>query len=104
MKKTLAVMLALIMVLALVPTVAFAGGKTITVGTVNANYATLADAVTAAESGDTIVLTSNLTMTESARFYDKDLIIDGQGHTVTRGNDFETINDTARSWYNPAMI
>ena len=69
MKKTLAIMLALIMVVCLVPTVAFAEGKTITVGnTAGANYTTLAAAVAAAESGDTIVLTSDLTMTESARF------------------------------------
>lgn len=107
MKKTLAIMLALIMVVCLVPTVAFAEGKTITVGnTAGANYTTLAAAVAAAESGDTIVLTSDLTMTECARFYDKDLIIDGQGHTVTRGDedDFKTLTDTARGSYNPAMI
>lgn len=55
MKKTLAIMLALIMVLAMVPTVAFAeepyvawiDGK---------GYATLEAAVTAAESGATITL------------------------------------------------
>ena len=104
MKKTLAIMLALIMVLALVPTIAFAEGKTITVGNTGADYTTLAEAVTGAKSGDTIVLTSNLTMTESARFYDKDLIIDGRGYTVTRGDDFKTLTDLARKEYNPAMI
>lgn len=104
MKKTLAILFALMMAVCLLPTIAFAEGKTITVGTAGANYATLAEAVTAAESGDTIVLTSDLTMTKCARFYDKDLTIDGNGHIVTRGDNFETINDTARSWYNPAMI
>lgn len=104
MKKTLAILFALMMAVCLLPTIAFAGGNTIKVGTADADYATLADAVTEAKSGDTIVLTSDLTMTKCARFYDKDLTIDGNGHIVTRGDIFETINDTARSWYNPAMI
>ena len=54
MKKTLAIMLALIMVLALVPTVAFAAGE---VAWINGQgYTTLGDAVKAAKSGDTIML------------------------------------------------
>ena len=54
MKKTLAIMLALIMVLALVPTVAFAAGE---VAWINGQgYTTLGDAVKAAKSGDTITL------------------------------------------------
>ena len=54
MKKTLAIMLALIMVLALVPTVAFAAGEVAWIG--ETGYATLEAAVTAAKSGDTITL------------------------------------------------
>ena len=54
MKKTLAIMLALIMVLALVPTVAFAADEVAWIG--ETGYATLEAAVTAAESGATITL------------------------------------------------
>ena len=67
MKKTLAIMLALIMVLALVPTVAFAAGNTIYVdankgddttgkGTETEPYKTVEAAAKAAASGDTITL------------------------------------------------
>ena len=54
MKKTLAIMLALIMVLALVPSVAFAEGEVAWIG--ETGYATLEAAVTAAKSGETITL------------------------------------------------
>ena len=54
MKRTLAIMLALIMVLALAPTVAFAAGDVAWIG--ETGYATLEAAVTAAKSGDTITL------------------------------------------------
>ena len=54
MKKTLAIMLALIMVLALVPTVAFAADPVAWIG--EKGYETLEAAVKAAESGDTITL------------------------------------------------
>ena len=54
MKKTLAIMLALIMVLALVPTVAFAETYVARIG--ETDYATLEAAVTAAKSGETITL------------------------------------------------
>ena len=54
MKKTLAIMLALIMVLALVPTVAFAADPVAWIG--ETGYATLEAAVNAAKSGETITL------------------------------------------------
>ena len=54
MKKTLAIMLALIMVLALVPTVAFAAGDVAWID--GKGYTTLGDAVKDAKSGDTITL------------------------------------------------
>ena len=54
MKKTLAIMLALIMVLALVPSVAFAETYVAWIG--ETGYETLEAAVTAAKSGDTITL------------------------------------------------
>lgn len=69
--------------------------------------ATLAKAVKIAPDGATIYVLSDLTMTECARFYNKNLTItsgDGGPYTVTRGDDFETQSDTARSRYNPAMI
>ena len=107
MKKTLAILFALMMAVCLLPTIAFAEGNTIKVGnTADANYATLADAVTEAKSGDTIVLTSNLTMTESVRFWDKHLKItsgEGDPYTITR-DAIATESDTARGSYNPAMI
>ena len=67
MKKTLAIMLALIMVLALVPTVAFAAGNTIYVDATNGDdtngkgtetepYKTVGKAAAEAASGDTIYL------------------------------------------------
>ena len=69
-------------------------------------YATLAKAVCGAGSGATIYVMSDLTMTKCARYYNKNLTITsyGETRTVTRGRGFETLSDTARSWYNPAMI
>ena len=46
-------------------------------------------------------------MDQCARFYDKSLkITSGEGgpFTITRSADFKQQSDTARSWYNPAMI
>ena len=54
MKKTLALILTFIMVLALVPTVAFAAGEVAWIG--ETKYETLEAAVNAAQSGDTITL------------------------------------------------
>ena len=54
MKKTLALILTFIMVLALVPSVAFAAGEVAWIG--ETGYATLEAAVTAAKSGETITL------------------------------------------------
>lgn len=50
---------------------------------------------------------SDLTMDQCARFYDKSLkITSGEGgpYTITRSAYFKQQSDTARSWYNPAMI
>lgn len=74
----------------------------------SATYATLADAVTAAndslEQTITIELKSDLTVNECARIDGKDIILNGNGYTITRGEDFEQIQDTNRSTYNPAII
>lgn len=76
-------------------------------GTKELPFATLAKAVDAAADGTTIYVMSNLTMDQCARFYDKSLkITSGEGgpYTITRSADFKQQSDTARSWYNPAMI
>ena len=76
-------------------------------GTKDLPFATLAKAVDAAADGAAIYIMSDLTMDQCARFYDKSLTItsgDGGPYTVTRSADFKQQSDTARSWYNPAMI
>lgn len=77
-------------------------------GTEAAPFKTLSHAVEKGnkltEKDVTIVLLSDLTATKCARINGKDVIIQGNGHTITRGEPFETISDNARSWYNPAMI
>ena len=76
-------------------------------GSREAPYATLAKAVEVAKDGATIYVMSNLTMTKSARYYGKNLTItsgDGGPYTITRGENFDQIQDNARSTYNPAMI
>lgn len=76
-------------------------------GTKDLPFATLAKAVDAAADGAAIYVMSDLTMDQCARFYDKSLkITSGEGgpYTITRSAAFEQQNDTARSWYNPAMI
>ena len=76
-------------------------------GTKDLPFATLAKAVDAAADGAAIYIMSDLTMDQCARFYDKSLTItsgEGGPYTVTRSTDFKQQSDTARSWYNPAMI
>ena len=76
-------------------------------GTKDLPFATLAKAVDAAADGATIYVMSDLAMDQCARFYDKSLkITSGEGgpYTVTRSADFKQQSDSARSWYNPAMI
>ena len=116
MKKTLAILFALMMAVCLLPTIAFAEGAAIYVssggddnndGTETSPYATLAKAVDEAPSGATIYVMSDLTMTKCARFYNKNLTITsgaGEPYTVTRGDGFSQQQDDARSTYNPAMI
>lgn len=76
-------------------------------GTKDLPFATLAKAVDAAADGAAIYVMSNLIMDQCARFYDKSLTItsgEGGPYTITRSADFYQQSDTARSWYNPAMI
>lgn len=79
-------------------------------GSKDAPYATLAKAVEMAEDGATIYVMSNLEMNKCARFYNKSLTItsgEGGPYTLSRSDSFEHFesqSDTARSWYNPALI
>ena len=97
MKKTLAIMLALIMVLALVPTVAFAAGDVAWIG--ETGYATLEAAVTAAKSGDTITLgEGNYTLygvSSEKTTKTKDLTFVGQGAEKTFWNIGAEVPDPA---------
>lgn len=72
-------------------------------GTEGTPFASLKKAMDAAVDGSTIYLLSDLTMTDMARVDVKSITINGQGHTIYRGNDFTAIND-ARGGYNPEMI
>lgn len=47
-------------------------------------YSSLSDAVTAAKSGDTIVLMRNVALTSGIYILDKSLTIDGDGYTITQ--------------------
>lgn len=80
-------------------------------GNIYTPYASLAKAVEAINGMDdtnfVIEVQSNLTATKCARIVDKHVTItsDEAGpYTITRGDDFNTISDNSRSWYNPAMI
>ena len=83
MKKTLELILTFIMVLALVPTVAFAAGEVAWIG--ETKYETLEAAVNAAQSGDTITLgEGEYTLYEkNANVLNKDLTFVGQGADKT---------------------
>lgn len=120
-KRMMSVLLCCIVLLGIVPAVAFADGDpagdavyvsstgddTVGKGTQDQPYASLAKAVNEASDGSTIYLLSDLTLTDCARFYNKNLTIksvDGSHFTVFRGTNVNAINDPTRSWYNPAMI
>ena len=83
MKKTLALILTFIMVLALVPSVAFAADPVAWIG--KTGYETLEEAVNAAKSGDTITLgEGEYTLYEkNANVLNKDLTFVGQGADKT---------------------
>ena len=85
MKKTLAIMLALIMVLALVPSVAFAEEPVAVAWIGETGYATLEAAVNAAKSGETITLgEGNYTLyKKNANVLNKDLTFVGAGTDKT---------------------
>ena len=117
-RRILSSLMALVLCLTLLPAAAYAAGGTAVyvsnsgndgnVGTQTAPYATLVKAVTEAEDGSTIYVMSNLTMTKCARYYDKGLTITSLDPnnpvTISRGTEFDSQSDHARSWYNPAMV
>ena len=97
MKKTLALILTFIMVLALVPSVAFAAGEVAWIG--ETGYATLEAAVTAAKSGETITLGEGkytlygVSSTNTTK--GKDLTFVGQGADKTGWNIGAVVPDPA---------
>lgn len=118
-RRILSSLMALVLCLTLLPAAAYADGGTAVYvssagddtagnGSQSAPYATLAKAVDVAKDGATIYVMSNLTMTKCARYYDKDLTITSLDPnnpvTISRGTEFDSQSDHARSWYNPAMV
>lgn len=73
-------------------------------------YATLVKAVKEAKDNATIYVMSDLTMNQSARFWNKNLTItsitsaEGEPYTIKRGEIFAATNDPARNGYNGALI
>ena len=67
-------------------------------------YATLAKAVDAAEDGATIYLLNDIEANSRTLVNGKTLVIDGQGNTVTRAEDFTRAQDEGRGGYHSAMI
>ena len=86
MKKTLAIMLALIMVLTMVPALA-EGVKVAKIGTVE--YETLEEAIEKANDGDTIELLADCAMSSGITVKDKSLTIKSTGETKRK----ITLND-----------
>lgn len=81
-KKLLSIILALGMLFSLLPMTALAVVPPLTVGT-GGDYATLTEALGAAENGSTITLLNNITESVSYTVaIDKTITIDGDGHTV----------------------
>ena len=93
MKKALATILALVMAIGLC-SVSWATDPAVAkVG--NQEYATLAEAITAAQAGDTIVLTANITLTSTLNLA-KNVTIDGQGaYTIKAADNFSSGNSNS---------
>lgn len=81
-----------------------ATGSDDSTGSEDAPYATLAKAIGEAQTGDTIVLLSDMTVTSCVRVTDKQITIDGSGYSLLRGDNFATIGDNERSFYNPGFF
>ena len=117
-KRIFAALLFVMISISIMSTIAFADdtaavyvsadGSAGAAGTQADPCATLADAVQNAPDGATIYVMTDLTMTDSARFWSKHLTITSLDPeapvTIRRGEGMKTVSDTARSFYNPAMI
>lgn len=66
--------------------------------------ASLAKAVEVVNDGGTVYVMNNLDASRLALVSEKDITIDGNGHTVTRADGFTATNDMGRGGYQPAMI
>lgn len=66
--------------------------------------ASLAKAVSVVKDGGTVYVMNNLDASRLALVSEKDITIDGNGHTVTRADGFTATNDMGRGGYQPAMI
>ena len=73
-------------------------------GTEASPVASLAKAVQIVNPGGTIYLQDDIDAKSLALVDGKSMTIDGNGHTVTRSDDFIATNDGGRGGYNPAMI
>lgn len=82
MKKTLALILSLMLALAIMPT-ALAAGDVAQIGTTG--YATLAEAVAAANSGDTITMLADVTIISTITI-NNSITLDLNGHNITGVN------------------
>lgn len=66
--------------------------------------ASLAKAVSVVKDGGTVYVMNNLDASRLALVSEKDITINGNGHTVTRADGFTATNDMGRGGYQPAMI
>ena len=93
-RKTFSLLLALCMVLTLLPTTAFATVAESDVASIeDTGYATLAEAVEAAQAGDTIKLIKDVSVGAGEYItIDKNVVIDGDGNKIIKtaadGNDY----------------
>ena len=85
-RKLLSVLLTFCLAFSLLPTAALADGETANVaevGETEMKYATLADAIAAAEDGNTVTLLADINTPDTSYYIDKSLTIDLNGKTVT---------------------
>lgn len=73
-------------------------------GSQESPVASLAKAVSVVKDGGTVYVMNNLDASRLALVSEKDITIDGNGHTVTRADGFTATNDMGRGGYQPAMI
>ena len=73
-------------------------------GETDVEFKSLSEAVDKAADEATVYVLRDLTATERSLIDKKTIAIDGQGHTVTRGENFTLASDTNRGGYNAAMI